>query len=316
MGLFSFVGDALGGLFGSDDARDQRGATSEENDKNRQFAQQQSHDEHQRQKEFAQMGIRWRMNDAREAGIHPLAALGAQGAQYSPTIAMPASHAPAGGGGNHWGNAFSNMGRSLDDMMSKEMGQNTTRAQIATMTPFQRAMEALQLENMNLQNAQIQADIHSKYHSIGMAAFGPPMHPAAGPHTPVIGDAAIPGIVEGKPSTSTSASPLDRGREAATTPGFKRYNISPNLSVDAPSPELSEALEGMPWGAKAGTFLGRQMDLLMNGAGKPGAEVLPSGYEWKWNRLRQAWEPVKKDAPPPPRRSGFKPNQGGFYHWR
>lgn len=40
--------------------------------------------EHQLQKDFAQMGIQWRAADAKAAGIHPLAALGAQLTSYSP----------------------------------------------------------------------------------------------------------------------------------------------------------------------------------------------------------------------------------------
>lgn len=36
------------------------------------------------QREFAQQGIRWKVADAKAAGLHPLYAIGAQGAQYSP----------------------------------------------------------------------------------------------------------------------------------------------------------------------------------------------------------------------------------------
>ena len=36
------------------------------------------------QKEFAQMGIQWRVADAKAAGLHPLAALGAAPAHASP----------------------------------------------------------------------------------------------------------------------------------------------------------------------------------------------------------------------------------------
>jgi hypothetical protein len=36
------------------------------------------------QKEFAQKGIRWKVQDAKEAGLHPLAALGAQTGSFSP----------------------------------------------------------------------------------------------------------------------------------------------------------------------------------------------------------------------------------------
>lgn len=37
------------------------------------------------QREFAQHGIRWKVADAKAAGLHPLYAIGAQGASYSPT---------------------------------------------------------------------------------------------------------------------------------------------------------------------------------------------------------------------------------------
>lgn len=44
------------------------------------------------QKEFAKKGIQWRAEDARKAGIHPLAALGAQTAQYSPVGDTAGAH--------------------------------------------------------------------------------------------------------------------------------------------------------------------------------------------------------------------------------
>lgn len=40
----------------------------------------------QYQKEFAQHGLRWRVDDAKAAGIHPLAAMGASTAQFTPQI--------------------------------------------------------------------------------------------------------------------------------------------------------------------------------------------------------------------------------------
>lgn len=36
------------------------------------------------QKEFAQNSIQWKVNDAKQAGLHPLAAIGAQGTSYTP----------------------------------------------------------------------------------------------------------------------------------------------------------------------------------------------------------------------------------------
>lgn len=61
-GLISGIGSALGGLFGHDSAED-----------NIKY-----------QKQFAQRGIRWRVADAKAAGLHPLAAIGAQASSFSP----------------------------------------------------------------------------------------------------------------------------------------------------------------------------------------------------------------------------------------
>lgn len=44
--------------------------------------------EYERQKEFAQNGIRWKVADAKAAGIHPLYAIGANTSTYSPQAAV------------------------------------------------------------------------------------------------------------------------------------------------------------------------------------------------------------------------------------
>ena len=60
------------------------------------------------QKEFAQNGIRWKVADAKAAGLHPLAALGAQTTSYQPVSV---------------GQDFSSFG---------QMGQDVSRAMMAT----------------------------------------------------------------------------------------------------------------------------------------------------------------------------------------
>ena len=47
-------------------------------------AMQQAELDRQLQKEFAQHGVRWRVEDAKAAGIHPLAALGMSPNQATP----------------------------------------------------------------------------------------------------------------------------------------------------------------------------------------------------------------------------------------
>lgn len=46
------------------------------------------------QKEFAQSGVQWRVEDAKKAGIHPLAALGFQGTSYTPQSVGSTDFAP------------------------------------------------------------------------------------------------------------------------------------------------------------------------------------------------------------------------------
>ena len=60
------------------------------------------------QKEFAQNGIRWKVADAKAAGLHPLSALGAQTISYQPVSV---------------GQDFSAFG---------QMGQDVSRAMMAT----------------------------------------------------------------------------------------------------------------------------------------------------------------------------------------
>lgn len=74
MGLGSAIGSAIGavgsiagGLIGANNAQSVAGMNYEA------------------QKEFAQNGIRWKVEDAKRAGIHPLYALGASTQGYSPT---------------------------------------------------------------------------------------------------------------------------------------------------------------------------------------------------------------------------------------
>lgn len=93
------------------------------------------------QRDFAQMGVRWRVDDAKAAGIHPLAALGAQTQSFSPVQLGDT-------GSTNWSSALSGLG--LD-----KMGQNTDRAERATQTVAQRdaaVASKLELQGKSLDN--------------------------------------------------------------------------------------------------------------------------------------------------------------------
>lgn len=90
--------------------------------------------EYEHQKEFAQHGIRWKVADAKAAGLHPLYALGGQPTQYSPSI-IPDS-----------------MGPALADA-----GQNISRAMAAQQTTPEREAHQLALANLRAQISESDA---------------------------------------------------------------------------------------------------------------------------------------------------------------
>lgn len=112
------------------------------------------------QREFAQQGIRWKVADAKAAGVHPLYALGASTHSFSPVS--------VGGSG---------MGPAL-----ASMGQDVGRAINATSTPSERvsayseAAQKLQLDNMALQN-QLLA---SRVATLNQAGGNPPLPESGG----------------------------------------------------------------------------------------------------------------------------------------
>lgn len=99
------------------------------------------------QKQFAQRGIRWRVRDARDAGIHPLAALGAQTASFSPSF-VGATQAGEGvaQGAAAMGQGISRAATALGDIDDRQ-------------SDFVLALQKLQLENMSLQNSALASQI-------------------------------------------------------------------------------------------------------------------------------------------------------------
>lgn len=95
------------------------------------------------QREFAQHGVRWRVEDAKAAGLHPLFALGGAGAAFAPNPITVGS---------------SGLGAGLE-----RMGQNLSSAAARTMTVEQRNMHLMQLKAMeaNVARDTAQASYYS-----------------------------------------------------------------------------------------------------------------------------------------------------------
>lgn len=99
------------------------------------------------QREFAQHGIRWRVEDAKAAGLHPLAALGYAGQGYAPQriFADPVANA--------MGRMGQDLGRAISTMKTKEEKEivririDQEREKLKNMKLRNSGLEKLQREN-------------------------------------------------------------------------------------------------------------------------------------------------------------------------
>lgn len=114
------------------------------------------------QREFAQHGVRWKVEDAKRAGIHPLFALGASTNSFSPVSVGSGSDS------------------SVGDAIASA-GQNIGRAAQAGMTQGERqksqAMDLLVLEKAGLENELLRTQILQLKKPPGQ----PPAMPTLGP---------------------------------------------------------------------------------------------------------------------------------------
>lgn len=140
--------------------------------KNNETQLQIAHENQAMQREFAQMGIRWKVEDAKAAGLHPLAALGAQTTSFSPV----------------------SVGLDKPETNFRGMGQDLERAFKASATKEARdaidmektkdiAREGLKLDN-DIKRTEIASRLMSTARQSGQV--GPPM-PRPGPNRTVDG---------------------------------------------------------------------------------------------------------------------------------
>lgn len=125
----------IGGLLGKDSADDARAAQERMAAQNIAL-----------QREFAQNGIRWKVEDAKAAGIHPLYAIGAQGASFSPVSV-------AGISDNSMGSALASAGQDISRAI------NTTRTGKERDEAFTKTVNDLTLTKFGLENELLASQI-------------------------------------------------------------------------------------------------------------------------------------------------------------
>lgn len=287
MGWGSAIGGAIGGALGLIGSSQSQANAAKLNQLN-----------YEHQKEFAQNGIRWRVADAKAAGLHPLAALGAQGASYSPSAVI---------------------GDSPDFSFLKDMGQGIDRAMDAKATQKERAereekSNALfneELKSKQLQNQETETRIQQMKWDMAMQAARnaeqsvrtqqqvPPM-PRLGPDgtlMPGQSNATSPGdIIDAKPPEVTLNAPGRPNVEAAAINelAFSRTGdggYAPIMSTDAKNRLEEDVVGTFGWNMR--NRAGAWFDL--DGVKPPKSWLPPGAIDFSYSFDRGAWYPVFPD---------------------
>jgi len=226
----------------------------------------------QLQKDFAQQGIGWRVDDAKASGIHPLYAMGANLPTYSPS---PISIS----GSNSWQKGLSDAGQNIGRAVSAA----GSKADRLNSLEYKLGIERTTLEN-DLLRARIATERGSQ--------IGPALPTATNPGIiPGQGDAAInvqPMMVN---PSAPGAGNQETGAVADT--GFVKtatgLALVPSMDAkerieDQLGPEVGWAIRNMLIPA----FDPKQMN---NPDRKPNAQQFPTppGFEWTWHRMAQEY---------------------------
>lgn len=220
------------------------------------------------QKEFAQNGIQWKVEDAKKAGIHPLAALGAQTHSFSPvSVGDPAS-------------SLSNVGQNLDRAIDSTSDQTTRVASYDT------ALRKLQLERGTLENDILRQQLASSIALRTQAGRSPGIPTSMSANPALVGHAElpqVPGIVTDNPLPRIAPDSNSPHQEpgAVTDMGHSRtsHGYFPLYSKDA-----KERLEDDTIGELQWAFRNRILPFFSNRYMNPPRNVpVPSGHSWRFN---------------------------------
>lgn len=234
------------------------------------------------QREFAQNGIRWKVEDAQRAGVHPLYALGASTSSFSPS-----SVTVGGDSGPNLASALEGLGQA---------GQSVSRAFDKTRTDTERLqhrMNLLQIEGQEIDNAYRAAQLRLLNQNGSGAAF-PDHHSMYGGIGPVPPRSPITvQSLSGGPSNATS--PVIPGQA-----GFGTYENEPTkIPTTIPGQPSFEA-GAMPENRWIRT--GHGWTWLPQKDANLDEVTAPGGFSWQWRNSILPAIPWRggRDTPLPP----------------
>lgn len=291
MGLFSSIGSIFGGV-GSAVGGIVDGVLGMKSDKDKSQAQQQAAQQaaqlnYEQQKEFAQHGIRWRVEDAKEAGLHPLAALGAQSPSYTPTFQSDAFYQEP---------TSSVLSRGLHSM-----GQNISRAKAAKIQEEDRALEnawkAAQIKRLEADTALSQAQaskmvVDSQQLPPALSGIGVNNHGQVIDGQPDSGLASVNNLIKVSPSQSETNFPSRPGTAHATVPDIAFARTNDGGFALTRSDSLANRMDDDIVGNILWHFRNSIPQLWESERVKPPKAWLPKGASrWFFDITRGAWYP-------------------------
>lgn len=199
------VGQAAGGVAGLFNG----GSGASQYQQNLEFARQQL----AFQDAAAKNGIRWRVEDARLAGVSPLVALGAPTFNPSPVMVSGTD-----GTATDWAGSFRNMGQGLDRAFAATQSKEERAvAKYATIDDLLRKqqLDDSAVERATLQNDLLKLQIASEAQRLNRTQVGPPM-PGIGNSSPI--NSPDLGVYKVDPAEVTNTQPNSSGTSTAGPP--------------------------------------------------------------------------------------------------
>ena len=192
------------------------------------------------QKEFAQNGIRWKVADAKAAGLHPLAALGAQGYTYNPVM--------VGGsdlGLSAVGEQLANMGQGIDRAMSAKQQAAERHAMQAYESQVRQKDLALKDKQLQLLDSEIAQNMANSRLALSRAQLPPAMPPSTS-------KTVLPGQGDVRPANSNLDKTINKYGFVRNEEG--KLELVPGEDY-ASRTEDKAVIEWIPWLEAAGKTL-------------------------------------------------------------
>jgi len=214
------------------------------------------------QMKFAREGIRMKVADAKAAGIHPLAALGAQTMSYAPVSV----------GGPNLATGLASAGQDISRAV------NATRTDGERVDAYAKTIQDLNIRRMGLENDLLASQI-AKIHQAGV----PPAAPSIAERHLVEGQGNSP-LVVSNPQQRTMSAPEAGSQEpgAITDLGYAR---TPTGWAPVMSKDVKDRLEEDLIGMLAWNMRNRLAPTLDTHAGQP-----PAGHDGEW-----VYSPTKQE---------------------